>query len=381
MDMRTCHCRNKRCNRCGKVGEESKLRRWGSDKGEPRFRCDQCGKIYEARDGTAYAGIRTDLKTYEFGAKLLAEGNSIRGTGRILEMDKDTVDQWVAQLGKHCAKIAAYFFRGLHLTECQLDELWTFVRKKEDQLTPIEQMLGLYGDTWVWVAFAPVSKLVPAWIAGRRTLTDGKMFVKSLKNKLDEHMPFFTSDDLPHYANALLDVYGQAIQPARTGKPGRPRGSYKVPPEDLLYAVVCKRREGSRVVEVTTKIIYGSPERIAKVLQDSPTSSMISTYGVERDNLTIPQHSRRMARRVNAFSKERQFLVHQLDLAFAYYHFVIPHAGLRKRLLKPIPTNGNGSPKIWLPQTPAMAAGLTDHVWSMDELLSFRVPPDHLLAF
>ena len=324
----------------------------------------------------------------------------------------------MAQLGEHCTKIAAYHFRTLHLTECQLDELWTFVLKKEDQLTPIEQMLNLYGDTWVWkvalrgaIAFAPVSKLVPAWplegplwVAGKRTLKDGKKLIKCLKNRLDTNIPFFTSDDLPHYANALLDVYGQKIEPARTGNPpskgdlpGRPRAAYKVPPEsgpsrghDLLYAVVCKRREGSRVVEVTTEIVYGrwpfegpSPERIAQVLHDSPTSNMISTYGVERgtslwgNNLTIRQHSRRMGRKVNAFSKEHEYLEHQLALSFAYYHFVIPHLGLRQRLPKPIPTNGTGSPKVWQQRTPAkvalrgaMAAGLTDHIWSMDELLS-----------
>ena len=245
---------------------------------------------------------------------------------------------WVAQLGAHCAKIAEYHFRQLHLVECQLDELWTFVYKKEGQLTPLEQMLNLhgpskghFGDTWVWkvavrgraarfrgwaIAFAPMSKLVPAWVAGKRTLADGKKLIKCLKNRLDAHIPFFTSDDLPHYANALLDVYGQTIEPPLegwlpvrwprsgplTGRPGRPRNAYKVPPEsgpaprtgrkasrghDLLYAVVCKRREGSRVVEVTTETVYGTPDKVAQILNDSPTSDMISTYGVERNNLTI----------------------------------------------------------------------------------------------
>lgn len=320
------------------------------------------------------------MQTYELGAKLLAEGNSLRATARILGMDKDTIAQWVAQLGEQCASVAAYHFRGLHLTECQLDELWTFVRKKEDQLTPLEQMLSLYGDTWIWVAFAPMTKLVPAWVAGKRTLQDGKKLVKCLKNRLDEHIPFFTSDDLPHYAEALLAIYGQTIEPPRTGKPGRPRKAYKLPPADLLYAVVCKRREGSRVVAVTTEIVYGSPARIAHLLRDSPTSHLISTYGVERNNLTIRQHARRLGRKVNAFSKEHEYLEHQLALSFAYYHFVIPHLGLRQRLPKPVPTKGDGSPKVWQPRTPAMAAGLTDHIWSMDELLSFRVPPKHLWA-
>ena len=378
MDERTLHCRNGRCECCGKMGDESSMRRYGSDDGEPRFRCGNCGKVVDVREGTAYAGIRTGLQTYELGAKLMAEGMSLRATGRILEIDKDTADQWVVRLGEHCADVMAYHFRQLHLTECQLDELWTFVRKKEERLSPLEQMLDLYGDTWIWVAFAPVSKLVPAWVAGKRTLKESKQLVKCLKNRLDGHIPFFTSDDLPHYADALLEVYGQTLEPPRTGKRGRPRQAYKIPPENLLYAVVCKRREGSRVVEVTTQIVYGTPERVTQALSASPVSHAITTYGVERNNLTIRQHARRLGRKVNAFSKEHEYLEHQLALSFAYYHFVIPHAGLRQKLPRPIRTKGDGSPKVWQPRTPAMAAGLTDHIWSMDELLSFRVPPTHL---
>ena len=86
-----------------------------------------------------------------------------------------------------------------------------------------------------------------------------------------------------------------------------------------------------------------------------------------------------MGRTVNAFSKDRDFLEYQLTLAFAYYHFVIPHRGLRQRLSKPVPTKGpNATYKKWKQVTPAMAAGLTDHIWTMDELLSFRVPPQCL---
>ena len=91
------------------------------------------------------------------------------------------------------------------------------------------------------------------------------------------------------------------------------------------------------------------------------------------------QHARRLGRKVNAFSKEPDYLEHQLTLAFAYYHFVVPHRSLRQRLPHSLPTKGRkGSRKQWKPVTPAMAAGLTDHVWTMDELLSFRVPPEHL---
>jgi IS1 family transposase len=333
-----------------------------------------------ARTGTAYAGIRTDLTQYALGAKLLAEGLGVRATARIVEVDKDTVNRWLVCLGTHCTEVRAYHFRNLHIPECQLDELWTVVKKKEGQLTPLERRLDLHGDTWVWIAFAPISKLVPAWVAGKRPLQESNLLLHRLKSSTDGHLPFFTSDELPHYAAALLDVYGQTVVPPRPGKPDRPRPPYKVPPDDLLYAVVCKRRDRGRVAEVTTPVVYGTPARITHALADSPGSQGISTFGVERNNLTIRQHARRMGRQVNAFSKDHAYLEYQLALSFAYYHFVVPHLGLRQRLERPLPTKGSGSPKLWVPRTPAMAAGLTDHIWTMDELLSFRAPPRFVWA-
>jgi IS1 family transposase len=332
-----------------------------------------------ARTGTAYADIRLDEASYRFGTKLLAEGLAIRATARILEVDKDTVCGWLPGLGEHCAHVMDYHFRNLHLTECQLDELWAFIYKKEEHLDPIEQMAGVYGDAWIWVAFTPVWKLVPAWVVGKRTLENAKLLVKRLHSTTDGYIPLFTSDDLPHYANALLDEYGVVVTPPRKPGPGRPPLPRKVPPTELRYAVVVKQRENGHLEEVSTHIVYGTPEQIAAAIEASPVSATISTYGVERNNLTIRQHSRRVGRRVNAFSKERDYLEDQLALAFAYYHFVIPHHGLRQRLEQPVPTKDpQGSPKKWQERTPAMAAGLTDHIWTMDELLSFRVPPKRM---
>ena len=236
-------------------------------------------------------------------------------------------------------------------------------------------MLDIYGDTWVWIAFAPITKVVPAWVAGKRTRQESVRLIQRLQSSTDGYIPFFTSDELPHYAAALLEVYGQTVVPPRTGRPGRPRSAYKVPPDDLLYAVVNKRRKHGRVVEVTTHVVYGTPARLAQVLADSPMSRVISTFGVERNNLTIRQHARRMGRKVHAFSKDHTSLQHHLALSFAYYHFVVPHRGWRQRLAHPLPTKGSGALKRWVQRTPAMAAGLTDHIWTMDELLSFRVPP------
>ncbi len=376
MDTSTCYCRNRACQLYGCSGQQARLRPRGTHNRALRFECGICGHLVFARTGTAYAGIRLDEAIYRLGIILLAEGLAIRATARILEADKDTVCDWLPRLGEHCTRVLNYHFRNLHLTECQLDELWTFVYKKEAQLDPLEQVAGVYGDAWIWIAFAPVWKLVPAWVVGKRSLENAKLLVKRLHATTDGHIPLFTSDDLPHYANALLDEYGVLTTPPRQPGPGRPPLPRKVPPEDLLYAVVVKRRENGHLEEVSTHIVYGTPEQIAAAIEASPVSATISTYGVERNNLTIRQHSRRVGRRVNAFSKERAYLEDQLTLSFAYYHFVIPHRGLRQRLEPAVPTKGlQGSPKKWRERTPAMAAGLTDHVWTMDELLSFRVPP------
>lgn len=379
MDDRTCYCRNPRCARYGQAGREAGLKFRGRHRQAARYACRVCGELVSARTGTAYAGVRTELNTYLRGATALAEGLSIRATGRLLGVDKDTVNHWLPGLGRHGQRVMNYFFRNLPLAECQLDELWTFIAKKEAQLTPLEKLAEVYGDAWVWIAFSPVCKLVPAWVVGKRTLAHARRLVFRLKSATNGQIPFFTSDELPHYADALLEVYGEWVQPARHGSRGRFPKPRRVPPPDLCYAVVVKERENGRVVEVTTRIVYGTAEQVEAALRASSVSHAINTYGVERNNLTIRQHSRRMGRKVNAFSKDPDYLEHQLTLAFAYYHFVIPHRGLRQRLRRPLPTNGRkGSRRKWKPVTPAMAAGLTDHVWTMDELLSFRVPPKYL---
>jgi len=126
------------------------------------------------------------------------------------------------------------------LEECQLDELWTFIYKKEKQLTALEKLAEVYGDAWVWIAFSPVCKLVPAWVVGKRTLPHARRLVFRLKSASDGQIPFFTSDELPHYADALLEVYGEQVQPQRQGTRGRFPKPYRVPPPDLCYAVVVK---------------------------------------------------------------------------------------------------------------------------------------------
>ena len=122
-------------------------------------------------------------------------------------------------------------------------------------------------------------------------LADAQQFIKALKSKHDSHLPFFTSDDLPHYADALLEVYGEDYTPQRQGPRGRFPLSRKRPPPDLCYAVVIKEREGQHLVSVTTRLVYGTEQQLLTFLRMSPVSKVINTYGVERNNLTVRQHS------------------------------------------------------------------------------------------
>lgn len=309
MDGWTCYCRNPKCVLYGQMAPQAWLRYRGWHRNATRFQCQACGALVSARTGTAYAGIRTEAHTCLLGATALAEGLSIRATGRLLDVDKDTVNPWLPVLGRHCQHVMTYVFRNLHLHECQLDELWTFISKKAAQLTPLEKLAEVYGDAWVWMAFSPRYKLVPAWVVGKRTLRHARRLVFRLKSATDGHIPFFTSDELPHDANALLDVYGVWGTPPRQGTRGRFPNPRRCPPPDLCYAVVVKKREHGRVVHVTTRLVYGTMEQVEAALQASPVSRVINTYGVERNNLTVRQHSRRMGRKVNAFSRAPDYLL------------------------------------------------------------------------
>jgi hypothetical protein len=137
---------------------------------------------------------------------------------------------------------------------------------------------------------------------------------------------------------------------------------------------VVKTRERGRVVAVDHHVVFGDAQHIAALLATLPTSATINTSFVERENLALRQHNRRLTRKTNAFSKELPWLEKQLWLSLAYTHVVLPHARLEQELPRVEPTRGTGSPRRWQPRTPAMAAGLTDHVWTTDELLSYRVP-------
>jgi len=144
---------------------------------------------------------------------------------------------------------------------------------------------------------------------------------------------------------------------------------------------VVKTRERGRLVAVDHHVVCGDAPRIAALLATLPTSATIHTSFVEREHRALRQHNRRLTRKTNAFSKELPWWAKQLWLSLADTHVVLPHESLGQALSMVEPTRGTGSPRRWQPRTPALAAGLTDHGWTTDERLSYRVPArfvDHL---
>lgn len=374
MDWETLYCPNQNCRYYGKPFTEGGLVRNGGSHGQPQALCKGCGSSVSLRYGTAYYDLNATPFIFETAVRALAEGNSLRSTGRIVEIDKDTACDWLDRAAQHCRLVMLYLWRDLHVTECQLDELWSFVHTKERNLAVAKLFCETYGDAWVWIAFAPVWRLVLAFVIGKRNQPSANLLLARVAYVTDHHIPFFTSDQLPEYRTALLHTYGEWLKPARNGDRGRWPKMRQVPPPNLLYAQVVKRREKGRVVEVTTKVVFGQPDQIEARLIASPVSQTVNTSFVERDNLTLRQSNRRLTRKTIGFSKELSWFEKQLWLSLAYYHLVVPHDSLAQPLAVPEPTRGNGSPRRWQLVTPAMAAGMTDHVWSTAELLSFRVP-------
>jgi IS1 family transposase/transposase-like protein len=374
MKWETLYCPNRSCDHYGRPFDQGLLVKNGSSHGKKQALCRSCGRRVSLTYGTAYFDLEADPALFELTVRALAEGNSIQGTARIVQIDKDTVCAWLTRAAQQCRWVVLSHWRELTVTECQLDELWSFVHTKDQNLPTARQWCETYGDAWVWVAFAPEWRLVVAFVVGPRTQAQANLLLDRVVYVTDGRVPSFTSDQWPGYPTALLHAYGEWYQPERQGKRGRYPAPRCRPPPNLLYAQVVKRREKGRVVEVTRKIVWGSADALQARLAVSPTSTTINTSFVERDNLAWREHNRRLTRKTIAFSKELPWMEKQLWLSLAYYHFCLPHLSLREELPTPEPTRGHGSPRRWRPVTPAMAAGMTDHVWTTAELLGYRVP-------
>ncbi len=356
MDWETLYCPNRACSHYGRRFWRSLLVKNGSTRGQKQARCQACGRSVALTYGTAYFDLDAAPAVFDTVTRALAAGNSLRATGRIVPIDKDTVADWLHRAAAHCRGVLLSVWAALSVTECQLDELGRFVHTKERQLANAKQCCDSYGAAGIWVAFAPAWRVVLAFVVGKRTQASANQLRERGVHVTDDHIPFFTSDQLAAYRTALLHAYGQWYQPARRGPRGPHPQPRRVPHPALRYAQVVKEREHGQVVAVSSNVVFGDAASVEQRVAASRVRTTSNTSFVERENLTLRQHTRRLTRDTNGLSKAVGWLETHLWLVLAYYHLVLPHASLAHAAPTPAPTRGTGSARRWLPVTPAMAA-------------------------
>lgn len=261
--------------------------------------------------------------------KALVDGNSIRATCRITDTAKGTVIRLLRDVGKACAEYQNSHLRNLSCQRVECDEIWSFCYAKAKNVPQDKQGQFGYGDIWTFVAIDADTKLVLSWLVGLRNPECATEFFEDIKERLSNRVQL-TTDGHRMYYEAVNSVFG----------------------DDVDYAMLVKYYGVDQ-----DKFGHYSPPKctstLTKRVNGSPDMKRVSTSYVERQNLTMRMSMRRFTRLTNAFSKKIENLEYAVALHFMYYNFARPH----KTLTNPYP------------KTPAMAVGLTNHVWTVEEIV------------
>lgn len=255
----------------------------------------------------------------------LVEGNSIRATVRMTGVAKDTVIKLLVEVGQACAEYQDKVFRELPCKRIQCDEIWNFCYAKDKNVPPDKQGKFGYGSVWTWAAICADTKLIPSWVVGTRDAGTAFHFMHDLAGRLRNRVQL-TTDGHRAYLLAVESAFGSDIDYAMLVKmygSDAPSDSRYTPPECI----------GTQVATIS----------------GHPHQRHISTSFVERQNLTMRMGMRRFTRLTNGFSKKVENLRHAVALHFMHYNFCRVHQTLRV--------------------TPAMEAGISDHVWSIGEIV------------
>jgi len=270
--------------------------------------------------------LPTDLKTLILSQ--LTEGNSVRSIERVTGVHRDTILRLLKEAGKIAFEVLDDQMTNLEIKRLQVDEIWTFVAKKQRRVTFEDS--ALVGDQYVFVALDPDTKLVPAFLVGKRNISFATSFMRDLKNRIRTRFQLST-DALPAYSDAVDYIFGN----------------------DIDYAMVVKSYE---TVKGNKAEIRYSPSHCVGVQKipmiGEPNSKYVSTSLVERQNLTMRMNMRRFTRLTNGFSKKLDNLKYALALHFFHYNFMRIHESIRV--------------------TPAMEAKLTTRLWSFYDLLNYN---------
>jgi IS1 family transposase len=254
----------------------------------------------------------------------LVEGNSINATCRMLGVGKHTVLRLLVDAGCACAACHHSHVRGLRVRRLQADEIWSFVGAKRKNVSPEKEADG-WGDSWTWTAIDADTKLIVTYHIGDRGKAAAYEFMQDCAERIVGR-PQITTDALRHYVNAIEDAFGADVDYAMLHKIfGAPTDADQ------------RRYSPATCIGCDMKVVSGDPD-----------PKHVSTSYVERQNLTMRMSMRRFTRLTNGFSKKFENHCHQVALYFFHYNFCRVHKTLRV--------------------TPAMESGLTDHIWTLEEL-------------
>ena len=354
------------------------LRANGHPSGGPwrQFHCTSCKGYFLETHGTIFHGKQAAVELIVRVLACLAEGLGIRATARVFEVDPHTVLHWLAEAAEQLRAFSAYFLCDLHLEQLQLDELYAVLRAfKAGEINEDQAIKRLErAPSWVWTVMDPTSKLLVVVDVGGRTLAMAQRVVHQVTRVLaPDCVPLFLTDGFKEYRTAILTHFGHWRHPERRQDKGPIPKPRWMPLPALRYAQVVKSYRRRRLVGVKHRVVFGTRLAIEQVL--ARCGWTINTAFVERLNLDLRQCVAAVGRRVNTLCRGEAGLREQLALFQVYHNFVLPHASLRQPLPALEVTKGRSAAKVWRPCTPAMAAGLTDHVWSLKEVLLYRVPP------
>jgi transposase-like protein len=344
MDPQTQFCHNEDCPARGQVGQGNITIH---SRKEKRYLCTACGKTFSATKGTPFYRLQTAMEAVTVVVTLLCHGCPIQAIVAAFGFDERTVARWFATAGNHCQKVHEHLvLQGkVDLKHVQADEMWV-------------KLVG--GRVWMALAMAVPTRL---WLGGvispQRDLALITSLVQIVRRCGQSLAILVCVDGLASYVSAFVKVFRQ---PVRTGKRGRPR---LVLEEGFMLGQVIKRYAGRRVVSVMQRAVRGSLEAISKVMEATKTGAGINTAYIERLNATFRGALAVLVRRGRAIAHKQVVLTAGMYLVGCAYNFCWYHQSLRLAA---------GSGPKWQQRTPAMAAGLTDHRWTMSELLHYQIP-------
>jgi IS1 family transposase len=370
-------CPHDGCEYRGWLGLDN-LRANGHPSGGPwrQLYCRSChGYVLESY-GTIFHGKHLPVELIVHGLACLAEGLGVRATARVFEVDANPVLQWLVEAAEQLQAFTSHCLCDVHVTQRQLDALYAVLRGiKDGRISEAQALKSLEPSRpWVWTAIDPVTKVLVAIEVGPRTVEMAQRVVHQVASVLAPGcVPAWFSDGFKGYLPAIVGHFGMGMKPERRPDNSTRRKPRWMPLPGLLYAQVVKQYRRKRMVGVKHRVVLGPREAVAQVL--AAWGWKINTAMVERLNLDMRQRVAAIGRRVNTLCQGEAGLQHQLVLFHAYHNFVLPHTSLCQPLSVSEPTHGTGSARLWQPWTPAMAAGLTDHGWSLREVRLYRVPP------